>query len=44
MSTEVELIEHLDQINKVVEEYLKGSDPTKISKDLSILELGLLHL
>jgi len=29
MSTEVELIEHLDQINKVVEEYLKGSDPTK---------------
>lgn len=36
MSTEVELIKHLDAVNQVVEEYLKGSDPTKISKDLSI--------
>jgi hypothetical protein len=36
MSTEVELIKHLDEVNTVVEEYLKGSDPTKISKDLSI--------
>ena len=31
MSTEAELVEHLDQVNKVVEEYLKGNDPTKIS-------------
>jgi len=36
MSKDLEIIEHLDEINKVVEEYLKGSDPTKISKDLSI--------
>ena len=36
MSTEVELINHLDEVNQVVEEYLKGSDPTKISKDLSL--------
>ena len=36
MSTEAELIEHLDEVNKVVTEYLKGQDPTKISKDLDI--------
>jgi hypothetical protein len=36
MSSEVELINHLDEVNNVVTEYLKGSDPTKISKDLSI--------
>jgi hypothetical protein len=36
MSTEHELVEHLDQVNKVVEEYLKGNDPTKISKELDI--------
>jgi hypothetical protein len=36
MSTESELIEHLDEVNKVVTEYLKGQDPTKISKDLDI--------
>jgi hypothetical protein len=34
MSTEDKLIEHLDEVNKVVEEYLKGNDPTQISKDL----------
>ena len=44
MSTEVELIEHLDQINKVVEEYLKGSDPTKISKDLSMPRVRVVAL
>jgi NADH:ubiquinone oxidoreductase subunit E len=36
MSTEDSLIEHLDQVNKVVEEYLKGNDPTQISKELDI--------
>ena len=36
MTTEIELIEHLDEVNRVVEEYLKGNDPTKISKDLNI--------
>jgi len=36
MSTEKQLIDHLDEVNKVVEEYLKGNDPTKISKELDI--------
>jgi hypothetical protein len=36
MSTEDNLVEHLDQVNKVVEEYLKGNDPTQISKELSM--------
>ena len=36
MSTESELIEHLDEVNRVVTEYLKGQDPTKISKELDI--------
>jgi hypothetical protein len=36
MSTEDNLIEHLDKVNKVVEEYLKGNDPTQISKELAI--------
>ena len=36
MSTEEDLIGHLDEVNKVVGEYLKGSEPTKISKELSI--------
>ena len=36
MSSEIELVEHLDEVNKVVTEYLKGQDPTKISKDLDM--------
>lgn len=36
MSTEEELVKHLDIMNDVVGEYLKGSDPTKISKELAI--------
>jgi hypothetical protein len=36
MSTEEELVKHLDQVNLVVEEYLKGNDPTIISKQLNI--------
>ena len=35
-NTEVDLIRHLDEVNRVVEEYLKGNDPTKISKDLAM--------
>ena len=34
--SEIELVKHLDEINTVVTEYLKGSDPTKISKDLNL--------
>lgn len=36
MSAELELIQHLDEVNKVVEEYLKGNDPTKIAKELDM--------
>lgn len=36
MSTEDNMVKHLDQVNKVVEEYLKGNDPTIISKELAI--------
>ena len=36
MSTEEDLVKHLDEINTVVGEYLKGNDATKISKDLAI--------
>jgi hypothetical protein len=36
MSAEDNLIEHLDKVNKVVEEYLKGSEATQISKELDI--------
>ena len=36
MSTEIDLVNHLDEVNNVVTEYLKGSDPTKISKELNI--------
>ena len=36
MSSELDMINHLDEVNNVVTEYLKGSDPTKISKELNI--------
>jgi hypothetical protein len=36
MSTEEDLVKHLDQVNNVVSEYLKGNDPTVISKELDI--------
>jgi hypothetical protein len=36
MSTEADLIAHLDEVNRVVEEYLKGNEPTQISKELEI--------
>lgn len=36
MSTEQQLIEHLDAVNQVVGKYLQGNDPTQISKELSI--------
>jgi hypothetical protein len=34
MSTEDQLVQHLDNVNKVVEKYLSGSDATQISKEL----------
>ena len=36
MQDEQKLVQHLDTVNKVVGEYLKGNDPTKISKQLDI--------
>jgi hypothetical protein len=35
-TTEEQLVKHLDDVNKVVEEYLKGNDPTQISKELDM--------
>jgi uncharacterized protein YdcH (DUF465 family) len=36
MSTEADLIAHLDEVNKVVEKYLQGNEPTQISKELAM--------
>ncbi len=36
MQNEEQLSQHLEIVNRVVGEYLKGNDPTKISKELSI--------
>ena len=36
MSAQLKLVEHLDEMNTVVEEYLKGIEPTQISKELSM--------
>lgn len=36
MSFEDLTIEHLDEVNKVVEKYLAGNEPTQISKELSM--------
>jgi orotate phosphoribosyltransferase-like protein len=34
--SENELVKHLDLVNKVAEEYLKGLDTAEISKELDI--------
>ena len=44
MSAEEKLVKHLDEVNKVVEEYLKGNDPTKISKELAIPRVRVVAL
>lgn len=36
MSFEDLTVEHLDEVNKVVEKYLAGTEPTQISKELSM--------
>jgi hypothetical protein len=36
MSAEDNLVDHLDKVNSVVEEYLKGNEPTQISKQLDM--------
>ena len=44
MSTEEDLVKHLDQVNTVVSEYLKGNDPTVISKELDIPRVRVVSL
>jgi hypothetical protein len=44
MSTEKDLVDHLDQVNTVVTEYLKGNDPTVISKELDIPRTRVVQL
>jgi hypothetical protein len=36
MSAEEQLVQHLDNVNRVVEKYLAGAEPTQISKELSM--------
>lgn len=36
MTVEENLIQHLDQVNRVVEKYLQGNEPTQISKELDM--------
>lgn len=36
MSAEDDLVSHLDQVNRVVEKYLAGAEPTQISKELAL--------
>jgi hypothetical protein len=36
VSTESDLVQHLDEVNKVVERYLQGNEPTQISKELAM--------
>jgi hypothetical protein len=35
-TTEEQLIKHLDEVNRVVEKYLQGNEPTQISKELAM--------
>jgi hypothetical protein len=44
VSTEDDLVKHLDEVNTVVEEYLKGNDPTVISKELNIPRTRVVQL
>jgi hypothetical protein len=43
-TNEEDLVKHLDQVNNVVAEYLKGNDPTKISKELAIPRTRVVEL
>jgi hypothetical protein len=36
VSAEDQLVQHLDDVNKVVEKYLAGTEPTQISKELAM--------
>jgi hypothetical protein len=36
LSVEEDLVQHLDAVNKVVEKYLQGNEPTQISKELAM--------
>jgi len=44
MSTEIDLVKHLDEMNNVVTEYLKGNDPTKIAKQLTMPRTKVVEL
>ncbi len=39
-----DLVKHLDLVNQVASEYLKGSDASQISKDLAIPRQKVLNL
>jgi hypothetical protein len=44
MTNEIDIVKHLDQVNRVVEEYLKGNDPTRIAKTLDLPRTRVVEL
>jgi hypothetical protein len=44
VSDENKVLEHVDQMNKVVSKYLEGGDPTKIAKDLGLARTKVVAL
>lgn len=44
MSKEIEIVKHLDQVNAVATEYLKGLDASQISRELDIPRTRVLSL
>jgi len=44
VSKELDLVKHLDQVNAVASEYLKGSDASEISRTLDIPRVRVLSL
>jgi hypothetical protein len=44
VSNETDLVKHLDLVNSVASEYLKGSDASEISRSLAIPRARVVHL
>lgn len=44
MSKETDLVKHLDEVNKVASEYLKGTDTSQIAKELDIPRTRVMSL
>lgn len=44
MSKEIDLVKHLDEVNKVASEYLKGTDTAQIARELDIPRTRVMSL